>query len=231
VKDLKLTAPAIGLTEEAADKLIDAGDGKAALLYLSLLRGKYIERSLDNQDAFSTLLKLGLLSGETLTAEKVKPARSYSLADAAQDEGFVPIREHLTKLMGRFLINRELETLFGVYKNTGLSAEVLYLLIDYCAGIFKQTGKNVRYWVRDIETTAYAWVNANVTDSKSADEYLRTPKPPVTEPETKQKPRAVKRTAKSRKQRTAEVYDKDAELARLDRILKNMGANTVNNEQ
>ncbi|MDR0937083.1 MAG: DnaD domain protein [Oscillospiraceae bacterium] len=220
--DWKLSAPEIvGLTAEAVDKLLDAGDGKAALLYLSLLRGRYIERSLDNQDAFSKLLKLGLVTSGEALVEAVKPV--YSVAEAATDEGFVPVREHLTKLMGRFLINRELETLFGVYKNTGLSPEVLYLLIDYCADNFRQTGKNVRYWVRDIETTAYAWVNANVTDSKSADEYLKSPKPVTATAETKQKPRTTKRTSKPRKQRPAEVHDKDAELARLDRILKNMG--------
>jgi hypothetical protein len=223
VTDWKLTSPNIvGLTETAADKLLELGDGGAVLLYLSLLRGKFTGRELDNQDAFEKLLTLGLVtSGEIAESAAVKPLRTYSAADAACDSDFVPIREHMTKLLGRFLINRELETLYGVYKNTGLSAEVLYLLIDYCAGSFRQSGKNVRYWIRDIETEAYAWVNANVTDSKSADEYLRNPRSVDAPPEDgKSKPKP-KRGGKSRKRAEAApvTFDKDAERARIDRLL------------
>ena len=89
---------------------------------------------------------------------EIKEARQH-------DEAFSGLCQYYEGALGRMLRKSELEILYSVYSGLGMPAEVLMLLINYCAG------RN-RLSSRFFEQEAYRWQKDGVETYAQAEEYL-----------------------------------------------------------
>ena len=89
---------------------------------------------------------------------EIKEARQH-------DEAFSGLCQYYEGALGRMLRKSELEILYSVYSGLGMPAEVLMLLINYCAG------RN-RLSSRFFEQEAYRWKKDGVETYAQAEEYL-----------------------------------------------------------
>ena len=89
---------------------------------------------------------------------EIKEARQH-------DQAFSGLCQYYEGALGRMLRKSELEILYSVYSGLGMPAEVLMLLINYCAG------RN-RLSSRFFEQEAYRWQKDGVETYAQAEEYL-----------------------------------------------------------
>ena len=182
-----------------ADKLIAAGSGDAALVYL------YIKRRNGRLDAekartelglgerldaaLSTLQKLGLvrLPGG-YAAARVQPAQlppgssselpAYTVADVqrATDEvdGFKSLLDETAKLLGRVLSGNDLLVLYGLYDYLSLPPEVILVVVSWCAQeAERRFGPGRKPTLRQIEKEAYIWQERGILTLELAEEHVR----------------------------------------------------------
>lgn len=83
----------------------------------------------------------------------------------AGDAAFAGLCDYYEGMLGRMMKKSELEILYSVYEGLGLPAEVLMLLINYCAGLKRLT-------VRFFEQEAYKWAKDGVETYSQAEQYL-----------------------------------------------------------
>lgn len=105
----------------------------------------------------------------------------YTAADitAASQAGtaFSAIVDEAVRVRGQFLNTVDLKTLFGIYDYYGLPADVIFLLLNYCAETnTERNGHGRRLSMNYIKAEAVRWVNANITDCERAEEYIRNQK-------------------------------------------------------
>lgn len=81
------------------------------------------------------------------------------------DAAFAGLCDYYEGTLGRMMKKSELEILYSVYEGLGLPAEVLMLLINYCAG-------QKRLTVRFFEQEAYKWAKDGVETYAQAEQYL-----------------------------------------------------------
>lgn len=206
----------------ALDRLIAAGDGDSALLYLYILRnGGRIslgEAAVDlkrNEDAIRGMLqRLGelqllvlpaALSGPAGPAGPGEPEKQAAPApppaDSAERDPAGPILEpegppeysaddiarelesgspfpglvlETQRRLGRVLSSVDLKILYGLYDYLGLPAEVISLLVTYCAHEAAKApdgGRPLR--MRQVEKEAYAWKRSGVDTADRAVEHLK----------------------------------------------------------
>lgn len=178
----------VTLTAQAARRLLERGDGDAALLYLALLRhhGNTPPRSLAGElrwerprieAAEAVLRELGLVALE----EKPEPADeppAYQNMEVVQrldqDEEFARLIAEVERRLGKRLTTPDVGTLLGLYDYLGLPADVIYLLVCHCAErIARRYGEGRRPTLRQIEKEGYAWARRGIDSQTAAAEYLR----------------------------------------------------------
>lgn len=183
----------LALSRRAADRLLSAGSGDAALLYLQLLRldGADRERARKalgwtGERAFSAwkeLEKLGLVDPE---ASASPPARSepdqppeYTAADLTRElengeSPFPSLVGEVQRSLGKVLSDADLKALYTIYDYLALPAEVILLLVHHCiAETEEKYGPGRRPRMSQIKREAYRWVQAGADTAEAADAHLR----------------------------------------------------------
>ena len=178
----------VTLTAQALGRLLDRGDGDAALLYLALLRrhGTVPPRSLAGElrwdrprieAAENTLRELGLVAPEAVL-EPAEQKPEYQSADIiqrlTQEAEFAGLTAEVERRLGKKLTTPETGTLLGLYDYLGLPADVIYLLVCHCAEReARRYGEGRRPTLRQIEKEGYAWARRGIDNQAAASEYLR----------------------------------------------------------
>lgn len=179
----------ITLTAQAARRLLDRGDGDAALLYLALLRhhGDTPPRSLAGElrwdrsrieAAESVLRELELVASPLPPPEPADESPAYRDAELAEkleaDGAFRRLTGEVERRLGKRLTTPDLSALLGLYDYLGLPADVIYLLVCHCAErVAQRFGPGRRPTLRQIEREGYAWARRGIDSQEAAAEYLR----------------------------------------------------------
>lgn len=181
----------ITLTGQAASRLLERGDGDAALLYLALLRrrGDVPPRSLAGElrwdrprieRAEGVLRELGLIapSAADLPPEPAEERPEYRQADIADylegSEEFRRLTAEVERKLGKKLTAPDVGILLGLNDYLGLPADVIYLLVCHCAErVQRRYGPGRRPGMKQIEREGYAWARMGIDSQASAAEYLR----------------------------------------------------------
>ena len=161
------------------DKLIAAGDGDAALLYLYVLRyGRadeaaamrtlHLPKERYERAAFTLN---GLVTPAVLPqADKPSDAPQYTADELRRarldDQKFAGVCASAEGVLGRTLTEAQLRCLLTAYDHLGLSAEAIVELLAYLKG---EKGM-VR--VSDIRREAYLWADMGVVSAQQAQQYL-----------------------------------------------------------
>jgi len=181
----------ISLSADALDKLLQSGQGDAALLYLALQRfgrgvtPEELEKALPISrlriDAAEQVLQqLGLLPRPAAAAVPA-PAEDrpvYSADDISallqDNEGFRLLLPQVEQQLGKKLRTPDLQILAGLYDDLGLPADVIYLLVCHCVERAKRRwGEGRRPTLRQIEKEGYYWAQLGISDQTSAAAYLK----------------------------------------------------------
>ena len=181
----------VTLSAQAAKKLLERGDGDAALLYIALLRhhGNVPPRSLAGElrwergrieSAEETLRQLGLIA--SAAAEVPEPADEkpeYQRADIMDhlsgNGEFRGLVAEVEKRLGKKLTTPDLGVLLGLHDYLGLPADVIYLLVSHCiTRAERRYGPGRRPTMRQVEKEGYYWARLGLFDQDSAAAYLKT---------------------------------------------------------
>lgn len=179
----------LSLPAEAAERLLSAGNGDAALLYLGLLRHGAAEparRALGWTDpraaaAFQALVELGLAQGNASAAVRPEdgadqpPAyrRSDLLSALRDDPTFRSLSGALEQTLGKPLSDTDLQSLYVIYDHLGLPAEVIFLLAGWCAGACtRKYGPGRPPRMPMIKKEAFRWKRMGIDTLPAAEEFL-----------------------------------------------------------
>ena len=183
----------LALSSQAADRILSAGDGDAALLYLQLLRLGETDRGRARRAlgwtedrvyaAWTTLAKLGLVDPAAVgtTAVKLQDDQppEYTAADLnreLENEGspFPHLVSEVQQSLGKVLSMTELKQLFSIYDHLALPAEVIMLLVSHCIVEYERKyGAGRRPRMSQIKKEAHRWVQAGADTAEAADAYLK----------------------------------------------------------
>lgn len=179
----------VTLTAQAVKRLLDRGDGDAALLYLALLRrrGDAPPRSLAGElrwdkgrieAAEASLRDLGLIAPQAPPPEPADEPPSYQQSEVAgklEESGdFRRLTAEVERKLGKRLTTADLSALLGLYDYLGLPSDVIYLLVCHCAErTAARFGPGRRPTLRQIEREGYAWARMGIDNQGAAAEYLR----------------------------------------------------------
>ena len=179
------------------DTLIRSGSGDAALLYLALARGTADGNtdvlraqmgwsSTRFDSAAHVLEQLGLLSRPDGTPSAhpaptpVEPSRERAeytntdLLSALEGAEFASLSRAVDHALGKRLTTPDQKILLGLYDDLGLSADVIYLLVNFCIERSAlRYGPGRRPTMRQIEQEGYAWARMELTNQDKASEYIR----------------------------------------------------------
>ncbi|MBE7016965.1 MAG: DnaD domain protein [Ruminococcaceae bacterium] len=171
---------------DAAEKLLERGDGLAALLYLHIRErgefslsaaGKKLRRSeAEISAAAAALREMGLLSAEKPLEGCEMP--EYSAADivsrAGRDSVFEGLVDAVQHALGRLLSTPDLRSLFGIYDHLGIPAEVIYLLVAHCIETYREShGEGRMPTMRYIEKEAWYWAREEIMSLDAAEEHIK----------------------------------------------------------
>ena len=180
----------IVLSADAVRRLIAAGSGDGALLYLALLenRGAMSPEQLLGElkwtaerlhQAETALMRCGLLGSHrpALTQEPSDERPDYTREDVAAqlegDEKFRQLTGNVEAVLGKKLSTADLNILLGLYDYLGLPCEVIFLLVNHCTDrLTARYGSGRRPTLRQIEKEGYAWARRGLLDLESANAYL-----------------------------------------------------------
>ena len=172
-------------------RLLDRGDGDAALLYLCLLRAdrgvtaQELQRRLKWSQlrlhaAETALQELGLIDRppEQKPPEPAQERPVYTADDLTDlltgDAGFRMLVPQTEEKLGKRLKTADLQILAGLYDDLGLPADVIYLLVCHCVTRSEERyGPGRRPTLRQIEKEGYHWAQRGLFDQESASQYLR----------------------------------------------------------
>lgn len=184
------------------DRLLRAGNGDAALLYLAILRShgnadaaalcaalRWQQERFDN--AAQALTQLGLIrqmAQQTPAVATPPPQRTqqsentwtrpeYSNADlirALERAEFASLSAAVDQALGKKLTTPDQKILLGLYDDLGLGADVIFLLVNFCLErSAKRYGTGHRPTMRQIEQEGYAWARMELLDQERASAYIK----------------------------------------------------------
>ncbi len=183
----------VSMSAQAAQRLVEAGDGDAALLYLALLdRGGEAEAArkrlgweqarLDR--AWQRLVSLNLAeerakqpAAQSPEAELKPPDYSQKdLADALEREPeFQGLYQEVERIISRPLTDHDLKSLYTIYDYLALPTEVILLLAGYVARRVRRQKNNPgqRPRMPQIQKEAFRWKRLGLDSVERAEAYLR----------------------------------------------------------
>ena len=179
----------VTLSAATVKRLLDRGDGDAALLYLALLRhqGTVPPRSLAGElrwdrgrieAAEAVLRELGLVApAETppAPAEERPVYQRSEVAERLEESGaFQALVRAVEGKLGKKLTTADVGVLLGLTDYLGLPEDVVYLLVCHCAErVSRRFGPGRRPGMKQIEKEGYAWARMGIDTQSAADAYLR----------------------------------------------------------
>ena len=179
----------VTLSGGAVKRLLERGDGDAALLYLALLRrrGAVPPRSLagelrwdrDRIEAAEAVLRqLGLVSAAEPPPEPAEEKPDYQRSDVAErlerSAEFRALTDQVERKLGKRLTTPDVAVLLGLTDYLGLPADVVYLLVCHCVERGRRrSGEGRRPGMKQIEKEGYAWARLGIDTQAAAAEYLR----------------------------------------------------------
>ena len=184
----------LSLTGDAADRLIRAGSGDAALLYLYLLRSGG-ERPTDEAaralgwerqraaDARSLLAGMGLAQAEAPAAAAAPPPPeppAYTAADITRElenaaSPFPALVGEVQRRLGKVLSTSDLKILYTIYDYTGLPAEVILLCMSWTIEEHKRKyGEGQMPRMPQVQREAVRWKEQGIDTAERADEHIRS---------------------------------------------------------
>ncbi len=185
------------LSASTTDRLLRAGHGDAALLYLAVLRvrGKIDAQILCNtlrwqqerfDGAVQALVQMGLLHQSAQqeaqplplpSTENTQERPAYTNTDlvrALERAEFQSLSAAVDNALGKKLTTPDQKILLGLYDDLGLSADVIFLLVNFCLERSAQRyGAGRRPTMRQIEQEGYAWARMELLDQEKASEYIK----------------------------------------------------------
>lgn len=185
-----MTLDYITLSPQELSKLLAAGSGDAALVYLYVkstgdVTLKQAEKQLHMTSqslgwAETLLKRLGLMDAAVpkqrydsqlapvYTGEEVT-------AFAARDPSFQLLQGELSRRMGRILTSEEMKTLLGLRDYLRLPPEVISMALTHCLQKLeyynKSNGKNRTVSMRMLEKECYQWANRGIRTLEQAASY------------------------------------------------------------
>ncbi len=186
----------VTLSGPVVRRLIQGGNGDAALLYIALLqnRGSADDGKLQAllrwdrerlSRALDALAEQRLISrqgrGEPSAQPPEPPAHDrrpeYTRADVARSlEGaeFAALTSAVEEKLGKKLNMPDLVILLGLYDQLGLPPDVIFLLVGFCAErTVQRFGKGRMPTLRQIEKEGYIWARLGLMTQESAAAYIR----------------------------------------------------------
>lgn len=184
----------ITLSAAVTRRLIDGGDGDAALLYLCLVknRGSAAPETLCAElhwsEARRSAAEKSLIQMKLVSAPKreeapapVEPPKAVERVDYTQedvarklerDAGFAALLREVERKLGP-LTTPSVKKLLGLYEELGLPADVIFLLVGHCiAQHAAQYGEGRLPTMSRIEREGYAWARMGLFSTESANRYL-----------------------------------------------------------
>ncbi len=177
----------INISAEASKKLLQSGNGRAALLYIFILTcGRddvtHASKSLgwtveETAAAHAVLVSLGLAAPSPIPPEN-DTLPEYSSEDillsASGDPAFSSLIEYTRIRLNKLLTQSDLSRLLGIYDHLGLPASVIMLLESYCVErAHRREGEGARVGMWQIEREAYYWKRSGITTESAAEDYIR----------------------------------------------------------
>ena len=179
----------LSLSAGAAERLISAGDGDAALLYLALLRGggtAAARQGLGWTDgrcaaALEALVQLGLARGNVEQAAAPAPPdeppdyqRSDLMLALERDGAFASLQKAVEAALGKPLSEADLKALYTIYDYLSFPPELVYALVGWCvAEAERKYGPGRRPRMPTVKKEAFRWKRLGVDTPKAAEEFLR----------------------------------------------------------
>lgn len=184
------------ISPAAADRLISAHDGDLALLYIFMQRtgsadlekaaGELCRTLGEMEAAYEKLRRMGLAEAvqscpvRTRAEEKLPPPDElpeypgeYVVSRAAEDPAFSAILHEAERIYGKRLGTPHVRKLFGIYDYFALPAEIIMVLLNYCASTSKLPNGSPRPpSMHYIEQEAYRWVRNEILTLEQAEEYM-----------------------------------------------------------
>ena len=114
----------------------------------------------------------------------LQPADEFPVYTAAEidtcfrdDSGYRAVLSECEQLFGKQLSRHDMSRLLGIYNHLGLPAEVIFVLLHYCADTSRgPAGAERKPTMRYIEQQAYIWANKEITTMEAAEEYVENQK-------------------------------------------------------
>lgn len=179
----------LSLSAGAAERLIAAGNGDAALFYLALLRhGETVSarQSLGWSDArcaaaLEELVRQGLARGNVESAAAPAPAdeppdyqRSDLMAALEHDGAFAALHQAVEAALGKPLSEADLKGLYTVYDYLSFPPELIYTLVGWCVSeAERKYGPGRRPRMPTVKKEAFRWKRLGVDTPAAAEEFLR----------------------------------------------------------
>ncbi|WP_409967094.1 DnaD domain protein [Bengtsoniella intestinalis] len=180
----------ITLSPQATKRLLDRGDGDAALLYMALLRhgGQTLPRALAGElrwekqrieQAEATLIALQLLA-QTKPEVPPEPAperpqyQSQEIVQRLSQAGEFPsLVQAVEQVLGKKLTTPDVGILLGLHDYLGMPADVVYLLVGHCTQrVTQRYGQGRRPGMKQIEKEGYLWAKLGIETQQEATDYL-----------------------------------------------------------
>lgn len=171
----------VTLTTEEVRKLLGAGNGDAALLFLCGKTDTPVESvGLDGirlETATAFLRRVGLWQPPTPRFQQASEPRTYTDSDVTRalndpDCGFHALEQKIQSQLGKVLSVEDLKILLSISQYLGLPNEVISILVTYCMERCRSRGSNRRPSFRMIEQEAYRWADEGIDTTELASSYV-----------------------------------------------------------
>lgn len=183
----------LSMAAQAADRLLEAGSGDGALLYLYLLKtgGSYTAAAAAKalrweprrvEDAASLLGKLGLAQPPQEAASptlKNDEPPEYTASDITRElenksSPFPMLVTEVQKALGKVLSTNDLKCLYTIYDFTGLPPEVILLAVRWSIESYQQkNGPGRMPRMPQIQREAIRWKDRGVETVEGAEAYMK----------------------------------------------------------
>lgn len=170
------------LSSQSIRKLLAAGNGDSALLYLcraaelsDVLTG-FTEARLEC--AAALLRQLGLEESRSPRFQQAAERPEYTEEDVRRQidlprTGFAPLVGEVQRCLGRALSNEELKILLAMLDYLGLPGEVVNVLVHYCVERSRSRGAGRMPSMRMIEKEAYRWADGQIDTLEKAAAFMQ----------------------------------------------------------
>ena len=175
--------PEVILTKENIRKLLAAGNGDSALLYLCRAGGisevatGFSEPRLEA--AAALLRQLGLDESRNPKFQVSAEPPVYSVEDIRRQmelprSGFRKLVGEVQRCLGKVLNVEELKILLSMVEYLGLPAEVVNILLHYCVERSRSHGAGRMPSMRIVEKEAFRWADEQIDSVEKAAAYMQS---------------------------------------------------------